>query len=364
MKKILQAMAVFVTGWLLVTTAKSALADKGATGDTERAALTVTLTQPEPATWPLTLLVSGGIFAWQEALVSSEIGGLAIAELLVDVGSEVKRGQELVKLSDETIKATLAQQKAFVARAKAAQALARSNANRVKSVDGIGAFSDQQVTQYRLTEESAEAEVAAAKAALEHEEIRLRQTRIVAADDGVISTRTATLGAVVQPGAELFRLVRQGRLEWRAEVTDGQIGRIQPGQTARLEVPGHAPIEATARQVAPTLHPESRKGLVYFDLPAGSPFKPGMFAQGAIHIGAHSALTVPQSTLVFHDGFTYLFELPKDGDRVVRRKVTTGRRMEERIEILSGLAEDARIVASGGAFLKDGDRVRVVENKP
>lgn len=364
MKRQLAPLGLVVAGWLMAGPIGDLHAEKGAANGEERAALTVTLTQARQVVWPQTLLVSGAIHAWQEAVVSAEIGGLAIVWLPVDVGTPVKRGQELARLSDESVKATLAQQKAMVARAKAALALARSNANRVKSVDGIGAYSEQQITQHLIAEESAEAELAAAKAALEHEEIRLRQTRILAADDGVISARNATLGAVVQPGVELFRLVRQGRLEWRAEVTDSQIGRIQAGQQARLELPGQAPVEARARQVAPTLNPESRKGLVYFDLPEETPFKPGMFAQGEIQLGEQPAVVLPQSALVFHDGFTYLFELPENTDRVSRRKVTTGRRMENQVEILSGLGDNARIIAHGGAFLKDGDRVKVSGEKP
>lgn len=330
----------------------------------ERAALTVTLTQPTRADWPHALTVSGGIFAWQEAVVSAEIGGVAITWLPVDVGSFVKRGQELARLSDESIKAGLAQQKANVARAKAALALAKSNGSRARAVGGSGALAEQQITQYLLAEESAEAELAAAKAGLEHEEVRLRQTRILAADEGIISSRSATLGAVVQPGAELFRLIRQNRLEWRAELTDNQLARIRPGLKSHLLLTPEAPLEATARLIAPTLHPETRKGLVYFDIPEKSPLKPGMFVQGEIQLGMASALSLPQPAFVFHDGHAYLFELPKESDRVVRRKVTTGRRQDNRLEVTSELDEEARIIASGGSFLKDGDRVRVVESRP
>ncbi|NGZ05621.1 MAG: efflux RND transporter periplasmic adaptor subunit [Magnetococcales bacterium] len=330
----------------------------------ERAALTVTLTHPTRAEWPHTIHTSGGIFAWQEAIVSSEIGGVAIVWLPVDVGSVVKRGQELARLADESIKATLAQQKANLARAKANLALAQSNGSRARAVGGSGALAEQQITQYLLAEESAEAEVAAAKALVEHEEIRLKHTRILAADDGIISSRNATLGAVVQPGMELFRLIRQNRLEWRAELTDTQLTRIRPGLKATITLDPEITLEATLRQIAPTLNPETRKGLVYCDLPDKSPLRPGMFVQGTIQLGRLSALSLPQSALVFHDGHTYLFELPKESDRVVRRKVTTGRRLDDRIEITSELDEEARIVTSGGSFLKDGDRVRIAESKP
>ncbi|MBF0271221.1 MAG: efflux RND transporter periplasmic adaptor subunit [Magnetococcales bacterium] len=366
MRPLLPCLAALAAGCLAlpfpVTPAQAA--DKPPAVQEERAALTVTLAKPTRENWPRTLLVSGGIFAWQEAVVASEIGGLTIVWLPVDVGSVVKRGQELARLSDEGVKATLAQQKANVAKAKAALALAKANGGRARAVEGSGAISEQQITQYLIGEESAEAELAAAKAALEHEEVRLRQTRILAADDGIISSRSATLGAVVQPGGELFRLVRQGRLEWRAEVTDGQLPLIQPGQKARIELAEGKSLEATARLVAPTLNPETRKGLVYFDLPDKGAFKSGMFSQGEIQLGESSALTLPQSAIVLYDGHAYVFELANGGDRVTRRKITTGRRVDNRVEITSGLEESARVVGSGGAFLKDGDRVRITEATP
>ncbi|MBF0628174.1 MAG: efflux RND transporter periplasmic adaptor subunit [Magnetococcales bacterium] len=335
-----------------------------AAGGEERAALTVTLTQPTLSPWPRTLQVSGGIHPWQEMIVAAEIGGLPIIALPVDVGSVVKKGDELARLSDATLQTTLAHAKANLTRAKAALAQTQADRKRVESVQAAGAFPEKQVTQYRLSFDAASAEVAAAQAALEQETVRLHQTRILAADDGVIATRTATLGAVVQTGTELFRLVRQNRLEWRAEVTDSQLAYIRPGQKAILTTTNGTTLEATARLIGPTLNPETRKGLVYFDLPTPSTLKAGMFARGAIQLGDEPALTLPQSAFVFHDGYTYLFELPKESDRVVRRKVTTDRQQENRLEITTGLEKNAQVVATGGSFLKDGDRVRIAEQKP
>lgn len=329
----------------------------------EKAVLGVTVVHPEVEQWPQTLLVGGGVYPWQEAVVASEIGGLAIVSVPVDVGSVVKRGDELVHLADATVKAAIALQKANVARARAAVALAKANGERARSVKGSGALSDQQITQYLLGEETAQADLAAAQATLGLEEVRLRQTRILAADDGVISSRTASLGAVVQVGSELFRLVRQGRLEWRAELTAQQLVRIQLGQKARLALSNGETTSATVRQIAPTQDPNTRKGLVYFDLPVDARVQAGMFAQGEIHLGDEKVLTLPQSAIVFGDGFTYIFELSSK-DRVARRKVVTLRRQGDRVAIGAGLEEKAMVVVTGGAFLKDGDRVVVTEVKP
>ncbi|MEO5330847.1 MAG: efflux RND transporter periplasmic adaptor subunit [Magnetococcus sp. YQC-5] len=325
----------------------------------EKAVLSVTTTHLQHEVWPHTLLANGGIFPWQEALVASEIGGLAITSLLVDVGSVVRQGQELVRLNDATVKAALLAQQANVTRAKAALALATANANRARGVKGTSAFSEQKSTEYLLGEASAQAQLAAAQAALEMEEVHLRQTRILAADDGVIASRTATLGSVVQVGSELFRMVRQGRLEWRAELTAYQLTRIKPDLHARLTLSNGQTTQATLRQIAPTQDPTTRKGLVYFDLPKEAPVQAGLFAQGEIQLGMLEALTLPQSAIVLNDGFSYVFEVLAQ-EHVTRHKVTTGRQQDKRIEILSGLTEQASVVVSGGDFLKDGDRVKVL----
>jgi hypothetical protein len=98
---------------------------------------------------------------------------------------------------------------------------------------------------------------------------------------------------------------------------------------------------------------------VYVDLPASNnPVKAGMFAKGVFELGASNALTVPQQSLVLRDGFSYLFAVQPD-NKVVQMKVTPGRRVGDRVEIVQGLEADQRVVANGAAFLTDGDIVRI-----
>jgi len=174
----------------------------------------------------------------------------------------------------------------------------------------------------------------------------------------VISSRSATLGTVVQVGTELFRLVRQNRIEWRAEVMADQASHIKSGQKTRVQLTSGEIIEGTVRVTAPTFDTNTRKTLVYVDLPADTSARAGMFARGDILVGATEALTLPQSAVVLRDGFSYVFEIGRD-QRVMQRKIVTGRRANDRVEIVDGIANNANVVASGGAFLNDGDTVRV-----
>lgn len=334
------------------------------TSAVSRRVLTVEIISPGHQEWARHLLASGGIYAWQEASVSSELGGVALQEILVDVGSVVRRGQMLARLSQESVQAALATQQAQVARAQAALAEARANAERARQLKNTGALSEQQIQQQQLAEDAARAGLEAATAACRAEEIRMRQTVIRAADDGVISARSATLGAVVQPGTELFRLVRQGRIEWRAELTAEQLMEVRIGQKVHVRLSDGRTTEGTVRMISPTLDVTSRKALAYVDLPAakGKPAvaRAGMFGQGEIVIGLSPALTLPNTAIVLRDGNAYVFEVMPN-DLVEQRKLTLGRHLGADVEILSGLNEKARVVVRGGAFLNHHDRVQVVQ---
>lgn len=328
-----------------------------------RPALTVALTAAQRIEWPQTLAANGNIVAWQEAVIGAELTGLRITEVLVNVGDQVRRGQPLAKVAADTVIADLAQAKASVAEAEAALAEAKANADRSKQLQSQGFISPQATVQVLTAEQTTGARLAAARARLQAEEVRLAQARIVAPDDGVISARAATVGSLTQPGQELFRLIRGGRLEWRAEVTGTELTKLAPGQRATLTTASGARIEGTVRAVAPSVDPATRNGIVYVDLPPSGPARAGTFARGEFELGRGDALTLPQSAVVLRDGFAYVF-LVNSENRVVQNKVEVGRRLGDRIEIVAGLPPSARVVETGAGFLADGDTVRVVDAAP
>ena len=186
------------------------------------------------------------------------------------------------------------------------------------------------------------------------------RTGVLAPDDGVISARSATVGSLTQPGQELFRLIRGGRLEWRAEVPSAELGRVAAGAVAVLAAPDGTAVRGTVRAVAPSVDPQTRNGLVYVDLPAAPAVRAGMFARGEFELGRSPALTLPQSAVVLREGFAYAFRL-ETADRVAQTKLQLGRRIGERVEVLSGLEPAARVVETGVGFLADGDVVKIVD---
>ncbi len=323
-------------------------------------ALTVTVTRAQPASVPLKISANGNIAAWQEASVGTEAGGLRLAEVNVNVGDVVKRGQVLARFAADTVVAELAQTRAAVAEAEATLAEASANAQRARELQSTGALSAQQINQYLTAERTAQARLEAQRAAATTQQLRLAQTQVRAPDDGVISARSATVGAVLPAGQELFRLIRRGRLEWRAEVAAPELARLKPGLRATLTPAGGAPITGTLRMLAPTVDAATRNGTVYVDLPQPGAARAGMFARGEFELGSAPGLTLPQSAVLLREGFAYVFVVGADS-KVQEHKVETGRRWADRIEITGGLPRDVHVVAAGGGFLGDGDLVRVVE---
>jgi RND family efflux transporter MFP subunit len=333
---------------------------KAAAAAAPRPALTVTVTTPLRATVATAVAANGNVAAWQEAIVGAEAQGMRLAEVLVNVGDVVRKGQVLARFDSAMAQADLAQGRATVAEAEAHLAEAAANAQRARDLQPSGALSAQQVAQLLTAERTAQARLEAVKAAQQVQQLRLQQAEVLAPDAGVISARSATVGAVVPAGSELFRLIRQGRLEWRGEVAAAELAQIRRGQKVQVEGSGTS-VTGTVRQVAPTVDAATRNALVYVDLPdTGGRLKAGMFARGEFATGSSTALTLPQSAVLLRDGFSYVFTVGADG-RVAQGKVATGRRSGDRVEILQGLEEKARVVASGGGFLADGDTVRVVE---
>ena len=253
---------------------------------TPRPAMTVTVVKPVVKEWQTRLDADGSVAAWQEVSISPEVGGFRIADVLVNVGDKVKRGDVLATLSSTLLANDLAQQKAVLVEAKAALAEASADAARARKLQDSAAISAQQVSQYLTAEQTARARLQAAEARIKSEQLRLSQTSVVAPDEGVISVRAATAGALARVGEELFRLIRQGRLEWRAEVPAAEIFRVRAGQPVELALPDGGTVTGSVRTVAPTIDPQTRKGVVYVDIGAvDGALRAGMFASGRFGLG-------------------------------------------------------------------------------
>ena len=354
-------IAIFLIFWFMKSSDKpSEQSQQDPSKQTStKPALTVTTIQPEQLNWKQSFTANGNIAAWQEVVIGSELTGQRILKVNVNIGDRVRRGQVLAEINNESIRADLATAKANYAEAQAVLTDASINNKRIQQLKNTGAISQQEATKYLTSQNTAQARLDATKAQIDSNQLRLNQTQVIASDDGIISARTATVGSLTQTGQELFRLIRDDRLEWRAEVTSTDLYKLKQGMTAQITAPDptQPTITGTVRMIAPVIDPQTRYGLVYVDLPTTSAVRMGMFVKGEFSLGDQPALTVPQTAVLLRDGFSYVFVLGAD-HRVSQRKVTTGRRVNDRVEVLD-LPANVQVVATGTGFLSDGDLVSI-----
>lgn len=330
------------------------------------AALSVELVRPERLVWPVTLETNGRLQAWHEAVIAAETGGQRIEAVNADVGSVVAKGDLLAELSTDTLKNTIVQQEATVLSTEAALDQARADADRARTLTSghSGAISQQQASEYFVTERKAEADLASARAALASSQLDLDRTKILAPDDGVISARSAAMGTVVSTGTELFRLIRQNRIEWQAEVPLRFLRDVREGTKVAIPTPLGFDVAGEVRLISPVASETTGRVIVYVALtpPEGAPMpRTGMMISGRFDLGQTEALTVPATATTMRDGFTYVFAQESTSPATVTRKrVETGRRIDGRVEILSGLTGDEQVVQAGGAFLSEGSIVTVI----
>jgi HlyD family secretion protein len=321
--------------------------------------MTVTVRTPETTELARSLTANGTVYPWQEVIVGAEVGGYRVAAVNVDVGDRVRKGQELVRLADDLLASDVTSKRANVKQAEAGLVTAAAAHRRAVSLSSSAALSQSDVDKLSSDEVAAQARLDVAKADLDTAELRLRYTRVTAPDDGIISSRNVAVGQIAQVGGEMLRMVRKGRVEWRAEIPESRIREIRIGQTVRLTTADGTIVDGKVRTISPTIESDTRSGLVYVDV-AGSAVRPGMFARGDIVLDRGEAQMVPIASVVVQDGYNYVFVL-SDGNVVQRRHVETGVVKDKMIEVVSGIELSDRIVEKGAGFLRDGDRVNVVE---
>ena len=335
--------------------------------------LVVTTVSPVNQQMERTIAVSGSVAAWQEMSLGVELTGIRVAEVLVEVGDRVRAGQPLLRLDARTLQVQARQADASVAQARASLQLARANSERGATLVEQGLISSSNADELQATLTSAEAQVATAEADRDAARLSLGFATLTAPDAGVISARAVQPGQIVSSGTDLLRLIRQGRLEWRAELTETDLTRVKIGTPVELAGPGGPTIVGRVRTVSPAVDPATRTGILYADLPAPGDLRSGMFAQGQILLGATTVSVLPREAIVFRDGFPYVFVAQaatdqagqtRSGDQeafnVEQRRIAIGAQRGDFTEIQSGLLPTERIVVRGAGFLTDGDLVREV----
>lgn len=333
--------------------AKKAQQEQAAAGQTVTAA-TATLTSLRRK-----VSASGSVSAWEEVPVGAETGGLTAVGLYVDEGSYVRQGQPLVQMNDVLLRAQLRQQQAAVQTAEANVARDDAALSRAQQLKEKGFLSQASLDTSLANQRASAANLASARAALSETQTRVNQATIRAPVSGLIISRSVTKGQIISAGSELFRMVRDGRLELDAQVPETELPLVRAGQGAVVtSEQANGPVSGSVRIVTPQVDAQTRLGVARVTLSPGSGLRPGMFARAEIDVGDAPALTIPASAVVFREGKPGVYLIAAN-NTVRFTPVTTGERSGQTVVIASGLQPGARVVVQGAGFLGDGDHVTV-----
>lgn len=363
------------------------LAVEASTTDTASKHPVVSVVKAKRRPAPQTIVATGSLVARTEVLVSPQIEGLRVVELLAEEGDQVQKGQVLARLDRALLDTQLAQLQAGLKRAEALIAQAKSkiieaeaNAKqakaayaRAKNLVKSGTTSKATFDQREAAWQSASAGLTSAKnglalakadkaqleAQVNEMMLKIGYTEIKASSAGIISRRTAKLGGTASASAEpLFRIVANGEIELNGAVADIFLPRITSGMKVRLSGSGISAREGTVRLVSPEVNQKTREGRVRISIPDNKNLRIGAFAMGIIQTEGREMLVVPYSA-VLHGDKEATVHVVKNG-RVETRKVNIGVFSEVNAEITTGLSEGEVVVLRAGALLHDGDMVTPV----
>ena len=306
---------------------------------------------------PRIIVASGTVSAWEEVPVGAETGGLTAVGVYVDEGSYVRQGQTLVKLNDALLQAQLRQQLAGVQTAEANAARDDAALGRAQELKERGFLSQASLDTALANQRASRANLASAQASLSETRTRLAQSEIKAPVSGLIISRNVTRGQIVEAGTQLFRMVRDGRLELDAQVPETDLPALRAGQTANITSSEGVATSGTIRIVTPEVDPQTRLGLARITLSPGSGLKPGMFARASISAGAQPTTVVPTGAVLYRNNKSGVFVL--DAQSAAHfRPVTVLSRQDDQTSV-SGIEPGVRVVVEGAGFLNEGDKVTV-----
>lgn len=337
----------------------------------EQAVLSVETVTPSQDSIGNNLRADGTISPKDTANVSAKVNGVAIEQVLVEEGQQVKAGQVLAVFDSDAAEQQILQAEAEVAEAEATLANASADAARVLPLIDIDAISRQEADRYRTAELQARAALQASKARLSNQKLNLNNSQVIAPVSGIISKKMAEVGMVsgmVSAGEPLFTIIKNGILEWQADIDPKLIGEVTVGTPVRVSLPNNQSVMGQVSRIAPTAD-NNRQITIYASLNKDPAARSGMYQTGEFLLGSASAQTIPNAAIVSNDGYDYVMlvtDIKTQGGktlgRIRQQRVTLGERLGDKVAVTEPLPADSRLVKQGGSFLNDGDLVRVVDD--
>ena len=301
----------------------------------------------------------GSIAAKRDEPVGVQGEGGRVTAVLVEPGQRVSAGQVLARIDRQVQEQEIAQLAAGVRQAEADARLADSNLARAESLVAKGFISRADIDQRTATRDGALARVNVAKAQLAAARERAERLDVRAPSSGLILARNVETGQVVGPGTgALFRLAAGGTLEMRAQLAEQDMSRLKAGMAATVTPVGASEsFKGRIWLLDPVIDPTTRQGIARIELDYAPGLRVGAFARARIDAGEAQRPLLPQSAVLADAQGNFVYVLGKD-DQVVRRAVTVGSITDAGVGIATGLTGSEKVVASAGAFLKPGDRIK------
>ena len=317
----------------------------------------VTVLTPGTSQVTANVKVTGTISAQYDMPVSVEGEGGRVAAVLVEAGDTVKKGQVLARINTDVLRPYVAQLAAALEEAKADARLASAEYERVKAVSGSGAISREDVERREASAQMRVASAKVAEAQLREAEARLARAEIRAPANGLVLERTVEVGQTASQGVVLFRIAKDGKVELRGEVSEQDMPGLKVGQKASVRITGvDRAFEGKVWLLSPIIDPKSRLGSVRVALSPDPLLRPGAFAQGVVQAGEARKPILPHSALQADAKGAFVYVVAAD-NKATRRPVRIGTTIDKGVVIEDGLSGKERVVASAGAFLRDGEMI-------
>lgn len=337
------------------------------------------------------VIVTGTVEAVEEVYVAPQVDGLRIETLKADVGDVVEAGAVLATLANDTlvlqksqlqanrakVEAVGSQLEAQLVEAQANEAEAIRQAERAERLVKSKAVAVGEAERLRATATASSARVNSAKQAIsannadlkvidaqvDDVDLRLARTDIKTTVGGVISERSAKIGAIAAgAGNPLFTLIRDNEIELKGDVAEGDLLKLTPGQLVRMTVAGTSTVvEGKVRTIDPVVNATTRLGTVKISIGDSSIARIGMYASAEVIVSEREVLTLPLTSVTSEDGSMVVRKVV-DGV-VTMTKVKTGVQDGDFIEISEGLKAKDIVVEKAGAYVRNGDKVSPVFNQ-
>ncbi len=282
----------------------------------------------------------GTVRSKQRAVVEAKVSG-RVLEYTATPGAMVKAGDLLARLDVQEIQAKVDQARAMLDQAK-------RDFDRQKQLIVSNATTRQEF-------DATDARVKIGTGAVSEAETMMSYAKVTAPFDGVVTRKFADVGDLAMPGKPLLEIEAPTSLRFEADLPEAILDRVKLGE--KMSVRLAKVIEGTVSEISPVADPVSRTFNVKLDLPPTDGLRTGQFGRVSVPVAEVKLLLVPQSAVLKRGQMELVF-VAKDG-KAALRLVKTGKVLEDRVEVLSGLEEGEQIIVSEIAKLTDGQPVTI-----